>query len=142
MDEKQRWQELVTLDDELLGGGVMLSEWCARIVVDSDTAYAAGAFLASIMTAVSGIEAYLRTEHGGSGKPRLTDLVDASSLPTDLKVELHDLRRYRNKWVHANAPNDDSPLLNNPASVDGELEDMARRASRALRHTIYTVQWV
>jgi hypothetical protein len=142
MDVEQRWAELVALDDELLKGGVMLSEWCTRIVVDADTAYAAGAFVASILTAVSGIETYLREEEAARSRRRLADLIGASSLPSHLKTDLHLLRRYRNKWVHVDDPDDDTALLEDPDSVERELEAMAQLAVRALRRTIYSVQWV
>jgi hypothetical protein len=142
MDAEQRWAALLALDDEMLKGGVMLSEWCNRIVVDSDTAYAVGAFVASILTGMSGIETYLRAEDAGSGRRRLVDLIEASSLPADLKSDLHLLRRYRNKWVHVDDPNDDSVLLDEPDSMERELEAMAWLAVRAIRRTIYSVQWV
>ena len=70
MIEQERWDYLLKLDEELLVGGVILSEWCSMIVREADTAYARGAHLASILTAVSGIETYLRSESGG-GRSRL-----------------------------------------------------------------------
>lgn len=140
MCSERRWAELLTLDDDLLKGGVVLSEWCARIVCDADTAYAAGAFLATILTAVSGIETYLRSEYPATGRPRLADLINAAELPRNLKADLHSLRCYRNRWVHVDTPDEDETLLADPESVDLELESMARFAARALRRTIYSVQ--
>ena len=60
MNEDERWDFLVQLDEELLKGGVILSEWCSFIVREADTAFAKRAHLASILVAVSGIETYLR----------------------------------------------------------------------------------
>ena len=59
MNRDERWKYLAALDDELLKGGVILSEWCSFIVREADTAFAEGANLASILTAVSGIETYV-----------------------------------------------------------------------------------
>ena len=55
-----RWAHLVCLDEELLLGNVVLSEWAAFIVREADMAFALGADLASILTAVSAIETHLR----------------------------------------------------------------------------------
>jgi hypothetical protein len=58
MAQEDRWLQLLALDEELLKGGVILSEWYSFIVREADTAFAGGAYLASILTAVSGIETY------------------------------------------------------------------------------------
>lgn len=142
MNEDERWAHLVALDDELLKGGVILSEWCSFIVREADTAFAKGTHLASILTAVSGIETYLRSEHAETGKERLFDLINRASIDTGLKSDLHALRNYRNKWVHIDAPWDDVNLLENPLEMENELEEMAYFAARALRRTIYGNQWV
>jgi hypothetical protein len=142
MIEDARWEQLVALDEELLKGGVILSEWCCFIVREADIAFAKGAHLASILTAVSGIETYLRSEHAETGKERLFDLINNASITTDLKNDLHALRKYRNKWVHIDAPWDDASFLNNPSEMGLELEKMAYFAARALRRTIYENQWI
>jgi hypothetical protein len=142
MDREQRWAHLVALDDELLKGGVILSEWCSFIVREADVAFAEGANLASILTAVSGIETYLRSEHAQTGKERLVDLINGASIDNSLKQDLHALRKYRNKWVHVEDPRDDAGLLGRPEDTEGELERMALFATRALRRTIYENQWL
>src|SRR3569623_1351054 len=88
MTEDERWVHLVALDDELLKGGVVLSEWCTFIVRDTDTAFASGAHLAAILTAVSGIETYLRSEHSKTGGERLVDLINSAEIDADLKDRL------------------------------------------------------
>lgn len=60
INQEQRSQYLNSLDDELLQGGFILSEWCIFIVRQCDIAFVHGANLACILTAVSGIETYLR----------------------------------------------------------------------------------
>lgn len=142
MNENERWAQLVALDDELLKGGVILSEWCSFIVREADTAFAKGAHLASILTVVSGIETYLRSEHSETGKERLVELINKALIDNELKKDLHALRKYRNKWVHVDDPWNDMGLLERPEETERELEDMALFAARALRRTIYENQWV
>jgi hypothetical protein len=142
MDYEGRWELLAKLDEELLKGGVILSEWCSFIVCEADTAFCSGTHLASILTAVSGIETYLRSEHSVSGKERLVDLINNASIDSALKDDLHTLRKYRNKWVHVNDPWDDQDLIKNPENTEHELEQMAFFAVRVLRRTIYENQWV
>ncbi len=133
---------LIALDEELLKGGVVLSEWCSFIVREADMAFVNGAHLASILTAVSGIETYLRSEYSQTGKERLVDLINEASLHSSLRDDLHKLRKYRNRWVHVDDPWNDTRLLETPEDTEQELEDMALFATRALRRTIFENQWV
>lgn len=142
INEDKRWSYLIALDEELLKGGVIFSEWCSFVVRETDTAFAKGAYLASLLMAVSGIETYLRLEDLGTGKERLVDLISRSSIDADLKNDLHILRKYRNKWVHVDAPWDDACFLENTQEKEQELERMAYFAVRALRRTIYENQWI
>lgn len=142
MKEDNRWGHLAALDEELLKGGVILSEWCSFIVREADMAFVGSTHLASILTAVSGIETYLRSEHASTGKEKLFALIERASIASDLKTDLHRLRKYRNKWVHVDEPRQDGPLLEVPETFEGELEEMAFFAARCLRRTIYENQWV
>ena len=142
MNENERRAHLFALDDELLKGGAILSEWCSFIVRDADTAFVSGAHLATILTAVSGIETHLRSEHSTTKKGRLVELINHAEIDTSLKADLHVLRKYRNKWVHVDEPWEDEALLEHPEAVAGELEEMAFFAVRVLRRTIYENQWV
>ena len=142
MVEKERWDYLVALDDELLRGGVMLSEWCSFIVREADTAFAHGAFLAAILTTVSAIETYLRTEYSTGQKNTLCELIDQSDMEELLKKDLHQLRRYRNQWVHVACPEDDEIILNFPEQFEQELEMKAIEAVKILRKTIYNNQFI
>jgi hypothetical protein len=125
MDAEARWNRLVALDEELLQGGVILSEWCSFIVCEADTAFANGADLASLLTAVAAIETYLRSEYGAQRKEPLVDLIERAPIPADLKTDLSRLRKYRNHWVHVDAPWDDGELLEHPEVMRRELEEMA-----------------
>jgi hypothetical protein len=142
MDELKRSQFLLELDGELLKGGVTLSEWCSFIVCESDTAFVAGADLATIITAIAAIETYLRNEYPLASKATLFDLTEQSPLADDLKKEIHALRKYRNRWVHVADPADDQELQVRPDRYARELEAMAYQAVRALRRTIYENQWL
>lgn len=142
MNETERWEHLVALDEELLKGGVILSEWCTFIVREADTAFARGAHLASILTAVSGIETYLRSEYARNKREKLFKLIDDSPIDGELKKDLHKLRIYRNKWVHVDDPWDDESLLEKPELYENELEEMAFFAAKVLRRTIYENPWV
>jgi hypothetical protein len=135
--ESERLEYLLRLDDELLLGGVMLSEWCSLIVREADIAFVHGAHLASILTAVSGIETYLRSEAREDGKP-LVQLIDSAAIDPALCADLHRLRKYRNRWVHVDAPWKDARVLSEPEHFENELEEMALFGARVLRRTIYS----
>jgi hypothetical protein len=130
------------LDEEFLLGGVMLSEWCNFIVCECDTAFVAGADLATIILAVSAIETYLRAEYPRTRKADLYNLIENAPIAADLKMEIHALRRYRNRWVHVESPELDQDLLDDPGRYVQELEKMAHVGVRTLRRTIYENQWI
>lgn len=112
------------------------------IVREADIAFANGAYLAHILTSVSGVETYLRSEYGEKSRERLIDLIEKASLDAELTKDLHTLRRYRNKWVHVDDPWDDNCLLEGSEGKESELEKMAFFAARALRRTIYENLWI
>jgi len=141
MTEEEKWQYLAELDEELLQGGVILSEWATFLIKDADLAFVSCAYLASIITGIAGVETHLRGE-GGSNMQRLVDLIRESDLEEDLKQELQILRKYRNKWVHVSDPWEDDALLDAPEEHETELEEMAKRCAIALRRTIYTNPWI
>lgn len=142
MNEGQRWKFIQGLDDELLKGGVTTSEWCAFIVRECDIAFAAGANLATVITAAMAMETYLRAEYGNGRKLRLVELIDQSPIAPDLKTDMHTLRKYRNQWVHVASPECDQAILDNPEAYEADLESWAMLAQRTLRRTIYENQWV
>ncbi|HOX30907.1 MAG TPA: hypothetical protein PLB91_01180 [Spirochaetales bacterium] len=142
MDEEGRWAQIAELDDQLLIGCVVISEWCSFISREAETAYAKGAFLAAILTAVSGIETYLRSEYSTTGKECLFELIDGSPISVDLKDHLHKLRKYRNKWVHVDSPWDDRLPLQKTDEIEMELEQMSFFAVSCLLQTLYENQGV
>jgi len=48
MNTNEKWNYIVELDDKLLTGGVMHSEWSSIMVREADTAFANGAHLAAV----------------------------------------------------------------------------------------------
>ncbi|MCM1567491.1 MAG: hypothetical protein NC238_16410 [Dehalobacter sp.] len=145
MNEDEKWKYIVDLDDELLQGGVILSEWSTFLINDADTAFCKGAYLATILTAVAGIESHLRFEYQNQTHKKdlcLYELIEYSPIVNELKQELHALRKYRNQWVHVNEPQDDEELLDNPSKVENEIEMVAINAIKLLRQVIYMEQFV
>lgn len=139
--EDARWAHLLALDEELLHGGVMLSEWCSFIVCEADLAFAKGAYLACILTTVSALETHLRAE-SERRTLRLVQLIDAFRCSPELRLQLHRLRKYRNGWVHVDEPLDDSAVLENPQALASELQEMAIFAVGVLRRVLYSEQFV
>jgi len=140
MNAQEKEEYILRLDNELLKGGVMLSEWCSFVVRKTDIAFIGGANLATIITAVSAIETYLRSEYPLEGKDNLYNLINSSLLDTNLKKEIHDLRKYRNKWVHISDPREDQILLNDIQAYEKEIEKKAISACRTLRCVLYENQ--
>ncbi|MDO8991122.1 MAG: hypothetical protein Q7U91_15975 [Sideroxyarcus sp.] len=142
MTEEERWDHLKSLDDALLKGGVILSGWCTFIVQEADIAFAKGAHLASILTSVAGIETYLRSEYATTNRETLYSLIEIAPLEASLKNDLHELRIYRNNWVHVDEPWQDRELERSSEPLMSELEEMSMFAVQVLRRTIYENQWV
>ena len=63
MTSDEKWTHLAKLEDELLLGGVILSEWTTFLVRDADTAFCAGANLSAILSAQAAMDAHLRYEY-------------------------------------------------------------------------------
>lgn len=142
METEDRWEFIGSLDDQLLKGGVTLSEWCSFIVREVDYAFVGGSHLGTIVLAVAAIETYLRSEYGRLRRLTLFESIEQSPINDSLKYDIHALRKYRNRWVHVSDPTDDQELLDHPEKYDTELELMARSAIRTLRQVIYENQWV
>lgn len=138
-EEKETF--VLSLEDELLKGGVMLSEWATRISQEATESFVGGLHLASLLTGMAAIETHLRSEYGDA-KTRLQDLIEKAEIPDSLKLEIHALRRYRNRWVHVAEPWDDEPLLDGPNALDEELFRMSKRCTEAMMRVLFSSQWV
>ena len=62
MNEEEKWNYIVCLDEELLQGGIIISEYVAELIRNADISFVHGAYWSSIMTSVAAIEAYLKSE--------------------------------------------------------------------------------
>jgi len=142
MNEQERRHRITRMDEELPEGQVFLSGWCTFIVKETDTAFVRGAFLAAILTAVAGIETYLRAEYRANARKGLNDLINDAAIDEDLRQDLHTLRKYRNKWVHVNDPWNDDMLIQPPEELRDELERTAYFAVTTLRRMMYDHQWI
>jgi hypothetical protein len=137
MTADEKWAYLVELDESLLKGGAVLSEWTTVLVRNTDLAFVGEANLAAIITALAAIETHLRGE-GGNSNGRLIRLIAEASMEEDLRGELTFLRKYRNKWVHISEPWDDENLIQDASSHEVEIEEVAKRSLLALRRVIYS----
>ena len=145
MTEQEKWDYIIELDEELLQGGVILSEWTTFLVKDAETAFCSGANLASILTCQAALESHFRYDYFREEESKgwgFYKLIENSSLDKNLKVELHDLRRYRNKWVHIENPSNDSDLLERPEYHEDELFEVAKKSLRTMLKTLYSMPWV
>jgi hypothetical protein len=140
MTEEQKWDYILQLDEELLLGGVMLSEWTTFLAKDAETAFCSGAYLSSILSSQAAIESHLRYDHFDPAKTKgwtFYNLIEQAQLDRGLKADLHELRKYRNKWVHVNDPSDDNDLLSRPDYFEKELADFAKTTIRTMLKTLY-----
>lgn len=131
MTEDERWQYICNLDEEYLNGGVILSEWSSFLVKDSDMAFIHKAFLSCIMTSMAGVECHLRHEYTQEATNKdfsLAQLIEYAPIEQDLKKELHEIRRFRNKWVHVRDPFDDASLLSDPECYLFKIEEIAKKS--------------
>lgn len=140
--EATRWALLRTWEDELVKGGVTLSEFSTFLVQDADRAFCAGADLAALLAAQAAMGTHLRHEHGAVRVKGFAALIDRSELPSDLAARLHEIRRYRNRWVHVADPDADADLLDHPERNRDELARMATVAMRALHEVIFLYQTI
>ena len=110
--------------------------------VDAEQAFWYGAFIASILTAQSAIESYLRYYYGSSSaKSTFYDLVEDGRtkgyLTADQSDRLHWLRKLRNRWVHANDPADDGELFEHLEDLRSEQEAQAKKAMELMFEMLF-----
>ena len=145
MNEQKKWNYINTLEDELLLGGVILSEWSTFLAKDAELAFCSGANLAAILAAQAAIESHLRYEYFDTVQTKgwgLYRLLENTRLPVDLKNSLHKLRQFRNRWVHVEDPTQDDHLLKKPEYYEEELEKMAKLAIKSMLRVLSMEQWV
>jgi hypothetical protein len=142
---QDKWDYINQLDDELLRGGVIISEWTAFLVRDADTAYCSNANLATILASQAAIESHLRFDYFSSENTSgwtFYKLIENSDLSTSLKEELNTLRKLRNKWVHIHDPQNDNDLITRPEYHENELQIFAKTALKIMRQVLYNNPFV
>lgn len=140
MTEQEKWNYIIELDEELLLGGVILSEWTTFLAKDAETAFCAGAYLASILASQAAIESHLRYDYFNSTETKgmsFFELIKKANLGIELTKELNDLRKYRNKWVHVNDPANDNELLERPEYYEKKLADFSKVTIKTMLKVLY-----
>ena len=142
MNKAEREEYFMQQEDKLLKGGATFSEWCTFISKSVYDAFVNGADLATIITAVTCIETYLKTENVDSKRKNLAQLIDEEPFLSDEdKSQLHILRKYRNGWVHADRL-DDTDLLENEEQYHQELERMALLSIKMLLTVLFSYPFI
>ncbi|MCK9218249.1 MAG: hypothetical protein M0P77_10100 [Firmicutes bacterium] len=59
MNEEEKWNYIVCLDEELLKGGIIISEYVAELIRNADISFVYGADIK--ITSVAAIEVYLKS---------------------------------------------------------------------------------
>jgi len=142
MDSFDRDQYWIDLEEELLKGGAGYSEWCTFISKDIYTAFTCGADLSTVVMSLACIETYLKTENFVTSKQSLSSLIDEDTfLTNEEKSSLHELRQYRNKWVHMYDV-DDTEILENEERFIKEAEEKAYLAVKMLLTVLFSNQFI
>jgi hypothetical protein len=140
MSDERRWEWLVQLDDEMLQGGVMTSDFAAELIRNADLCFVGDAFVACLVMCGATIETWLREE--GTPGNRFIDLIDASDFDAATKAEMHALRKERNRWVHIDDPWEDNDLEEQYSSGHPELQAKCKDALRLMRKVVYSTPCV
>ena len=143
--EQEKWDFITALEDELLLGGVILSEWSSFLARDAMTAWCSGANLAAILSAQAAVESHLRYEYFGPKQSKgwgLYRMLHEAPIEADLLLTLHKLRKFRNRWVHVDDPANDQDLLERPEYHESEIDEMAKLAIKSMMQILYSEQWL
>jgi hypothetical protein len=145
MTEEMKWEYINQLEEEFLQGGLILSEWTTFLTKDAETAFCSNSNLASILACQAAIESHLRFDYFEVEESKgwgFFLLIENSSLPENLKKDLHELRIYRNKWVHVKDPSDDSDLLERPEYHENEILEVAKKSIKTMLKTLFTQPYI
>lgn len=139
---REREDYILEQEELLLKGGAAFSGWCTFILKSVYEAFICGADLATVITSMACIETYFRTESMYTGKMSLAKMIDEESfLSKDEKLQLHELRKYRNRWVHLHEL-DDSDISNDEDKYLEEAEKMSFMAIRLLLTVLFSCPFV
>ncbi len=142
MNKAEREEYFLAQENELLKGSTAYSEWCTFISKSVYQAFVNGADLATVLTAVTCIETYFKTERPEDRKKSLAELIDGAWGLSDAEKEsLHILRQYRNGWVHADRL-DDTDLFLREDKYEKELEEMSLLSIHMLLTVLFSNPFV
>lgn len=122
MQEKiydQRENLLMQIQEEVLKGGICMQDWTTFQLENAYIAFCSNANLACILMCQAAIESYMRDDEQLSDRS-FYDLIEHCSYDNEMKLKLHRLRMYRNKWIHINEQNNCNFQIN-----DEELKEMS-----------------
>ena len=142
MNKQEREIYFFEQEEKALRGGAAFSEWCTFISKSVYDAFVNGADLATIITTVTCIETYFKTENPECKNRSLAQLIDTDTfLSEEEKKQLHILRKYRNSWVHSDRI-DDAELLENEIKYQNEIEEMSLLSVRMLLIVLFSNPFV
>jgi len=125
MNRSERADYFLYLNDKYLIRGASIPEWCIFISESAYNAFINFADLAAVITALVGIESFLRIDNGNIKYKNLITLIDEYKyIDTKTKNQIHVLRKYRNRWVHFGEV-DENPILENKQFYVDEAEKMS-----------------
>jgi len=145
MTEAEKWEWILGLEDKYLKGGIILSEWSTVLSKEADQAFCSGANLAAVLVAQAAMETHLRYDFFAPKEVKgwgFYKLIQGADVSGELRERMHEVRRFRNTWVHVNDPHDDELLLERPEPVEAEAEQMAMKALDTMMDLFCTYQWV
>jgi hypothetical protein len=138
--DKNRWEWLANLDNDLLEGGVITSDFSSELIRNADLCYASGAFVACLLVCGAAIETWLREE--GTAGNRFVELIDDSDFDNRTKAAMHALRRNRNRWVHIDVPWEENDLEDQYSKGHERLEKQCKEALRLMRTVVYSTPFI
>ena len=109
---------LLNIQNEVLKGGICVQDWTTFQLENAYISYCAGANLSCIIMCQAAIESFMRDDEQLSCRS-FYDLIENCSYNLEIKKRLHQLRNYRNKWIHINEQ-DNEFIIN-----EEELNNMA-----------------
>lgn len=137
---EDRWAYIVNLDEEMLKGGIISSEFSAEWIRNCDLCFANGAYLACVITAFQAIETLLRSDYPDIHNS--IDLINISDMNDALKQRAHGLRKFRNSWIHVKDPWNDELVQQDFNDGNHSLFEQSLVSVRLVREVLYRDQLV
>lgn len=136
-DYVRLYPHLLVPDEELLKGGIVLSEWFLSLFekpISHSLKEHVWPPLSPPVRALKPVFGLPVLKNNGC----LLDLADGSPLSDNLKTDLHNLRKYRNSWIRVDNPRSNNMHNENAENIEIQLECTAFFGARVERRTIYS----